>query len=48
MSDTAREETQRWRSVPGAVLPYGRQTVSDADVAAVTDVLRFGLADSRS
>ena len=40
MSDTAREETQRWRSVPGAVLPYGRQTVSDADVAAVTDVLR--------
>ena len=40
MSNSVREDVQRWRSVTGAILPYGRQTISDADVAAVTDVLR--------
>lgn len=30
----------RWRSVAGSVLPYGRQTITDEDVAAVTAVLR--------
>ncbi len=30
----------RWRSVAGPVLPYGRQTITDEDVAAVTAVLR--------
>ena len=40
MGESAQEETQRWRSVPGAILPYGRQTISDADIAAVTDALR--------
>ena len=39
MGDSAQEDTQRWRSVPGAILPYGRQTISNADIAAVTDVL---------
>ena len=39
MSDSAQEGPQRWRSVPGAILPYGRQTISNADIAAVTDVL---------
>jgi UDP-4-amino-4,6-dideoxy-N-acetyl-beta-L-altrosamine transaminase len=40
MAGAGNDESTRWRSVPGSVLPYGRQTVTDADVAAVTKVLQ--------
>ena len=40
MSEDTRNQARRWRSVSGSVLPYGRQTVSDSDIAAVTEVLR--------
>jgi UDP-4-amino-4,6-dideoxy-N-acetyl-beta-L-altrosamine transaminase len=40
MAGSGSDESARWRSVPGSILPYGRQTITDADVAAVTEVLR--------
>jgi len=40
MAGSRSDESIPWRSVPGPILPYGRQTITDADVAAVSEVLR--------